>query len=294
MTISNIRIENIKGIEEKCFEIELVPNKPNLLVAPNGFGKSSIATAFASMNTKLMKLADKDRYEENSSHSPILSLDFDGRTLVCDEQKNEIRSKFEVTVIRSGLIPKATKRNMGKFTSATASMEVRTIEICPIPKLVRFGYAFNQRKDEFGENGKILPNITGLLKDSRVCMVLVGHELGSQCKKPKANHLSNIISDINQQNGNSENIRQWITQNQLEKWREINPLESLSLKLKELDLAKTETEAFLIAYQIFRLYADDPTSFGNALKWLQYTAVKKNLMRSYYQTSKAQNGDGLN
>lgn len=33
-----IEIENIKGIQQKRFELDISPNKPSLLVAPNGFG----------------------------------------------------------------------------------------------------------------------------------------------------------------------------------------------------------------------------------------------------------------
>jgi len=40
-----IEIENIKGISHKRFQLDILPNKPSLLVAPNGFGKSSIAVA---------------------------------------------------------------------------------------------------------------------------------------------------------------------------------------------------------------------------------------------------------
>ena len=43
MEIKNIEITNIKGINHIVFNLELIPNKPNLLVAPNGFGKSSFA-----------------------------------------------------------------------------------------------------------------------------------------------------------------------------------------------------------------------------------------------------------
>ena len=39
MIINRIEIRNIKGIDNKIFNLNLVANKPNILVAPNGFGK---------------------------------------------------------------------------------------------------------------------------------------------------------------------------------------------------------------------------------------------------------------
>ena len=49
--IKKICIENVKGFGiRKCFDLNIYPNKPNILVAPNGFGKSSLTTAFNSLN----------------------------------------------------------------------------------------------------------------------------------------------------------------------------------------------------------------------------------------------------
>ena len=66
-----IEIENIKGISHKKFELDIVANKPSLLVAPNGFGKSSIATAFKSMNNNRIDLKEDDYHEENEAHAPL-------------------------------------------------------------------------------------------------------------------------------------------------------------------------------------------------------------------------------
>ncbi len=48
MKIKTIEITNVKGIGNKSFILDLLPNKPNLLVAPNGFGKSSFSIGFNS------------------------------------------------------------------------------------------------------------------------------------------------------------------------------------------------------------------------------------------------------
>ncbi|WP_420553917.1 hypothetical protein [Neptuniibacter marinus] len=52
MTIKKLIIENIKGFSSQSFELNIIPNKPSLLVAPNGFGKSSLAAAFLSLKQK--------------------------------------------------------------------------------------------------------------------------------------------------------------------------------------------------------------------------------------------------
>lgn len=56
--IKKIAITNVKGIGDGTsngvYEFDIPKNKPSILVAPNGFGKSSLATTFKSLkNTKL-------------------------------------------------------------------------------------------------------------------------------------------------------------------------------------------------------------------------------------------------
>lgn len=50
--ITNIMIKNIKGYDSvgKSMDVTLLPNKINLVIAPNGFGKTSLTTAFEALN----------------------------------------------------------------------------------------------------------------------------------------------------------------------------------------------------------------------------------------------------
>jgi hypothetical protein len=74
MKIKTIEIQNLKGIGNKSFILDLLPNKPNLLVASNGFGKSSISIGFDSLKRNKIELDDKHYHQDNSSNRPILSL----------------------------------------------------------------------------------------------------------------------------------------------------------------------------------------------------------------------------
>ena len=51
--ISEIRVKNIKGFGDtvQLIKVRILPNKVNLLVAPNGWGKSSLTTAFGSLRS---------------------------------------------------------------------------------------------------------------------------------------------------------------------------------------------------------------------------------------------------
>ena len=72
MNITSIQIKNIKGIENKSFKLDLPPNKPNILVAPNGFGKSSFACAFASLQNNKISVHDNHLHQNNQENPNLL------------------------------------------------------------------------------------------------------------------------------------------------------------------------------------------------------------------------------
>jgi energy-coupling factor transporter ATP-binding protein EcfA2 len=271
MTISQIEISNIKGISQECFKVQLKAHKPNLLVAPNGFGKSSVATAFSSMNTKRIDLAEKDHHKEDENLAPKLSITVDGQTLTADRIKNEIRQQFDVLVINSGLTPKAKKHFKGAVSS---SLEVNPITICKIPAKAEFPYKPAESKEKFGENGKILPNISDLLKDSRLLKVAQGSDLSKFTQKRIQVALTALIERINQQNDTAVSISQWILANCIDDLHAVTLLSEMGNQLVQLGLANSEVEGFFAAYQIASIHSADPKGFSASLKWLKYTAAK--------------------
>ena len=72
--IKKIKITNIKGIgidtKNGKIEFDLPANKPLLLVAPNGFGKSSFSTAFKSLNPTKIVLEDDHYYQGVDTNRP--------------------------------------------------------------------------------------------------------------------------------------------------------------------------------------------------------------------------------
>lgn len=117
--IKTIEIKNIKGFENYRFAPNqyLIPNKPNLFVAPNGFGKSSITTAFNALLKTKIKLSQLEYREQNFDYKPCLSIiasDEHGNNeqkFYADENKNTINNIFDIEVINSPL--KAKKKSLG-------------------------------------------------------------------------------------------------------------------------------------------------------------------------------------
>lgn len=105
MKIKSIHIKNVRGLGDRIIDLNMIPNKPSVLVAPNGSGKSSFAFAFQWLNRQRMKLNEDDAYMGDTNNKPSMQIETSdpNETLVADETKNEIARKFGIYVINSGL-----------------------------------------------------------------------------------------------------------------------------------------------------------------------------------------------
>ena len=289
--ISNITIKFVKGIRRRSFPLNLEPNKIHLLVAPNGFGKSSFATAFAKMNRNCLKLDKKDCYEENESYIPEVSITFDNQILTADPDQNEIQRQFKIKVIGSGLISRAKRYHLGAVSS---TMKVTPIEICTIPTKITFNYAYSLSKNHFGPNGKILPNIKPLFENYNLVQIFDLDNMLKFSQKRNTDKLNQVIDVINQQTGNKEKIVEWIANNDaIDELSNIEPLKNLSGEILKLNLADSKTDAYLKAYQILQVFADDENSFKESIKWLKYINTKEryNELLDYFNSSNWQRAE---
>jgi len=163
MKIKSIEITNVKGIGSHNFQLDLIPNKPNILVAPNGFGKSSFGVAFDSLRRNKIELDAKNYHNDNEANRPVISMLFEDdlgqRILIANDTQNTINDEFDVFVINSQLFAKATKLNISGNIIVKSSLEIApTVLIPTIPPKVEFNYKAADLKSSFGANGKILPN----------------------------------------------------------------------------------------------------------------------------------------
>jgi hypothetical protein len=288
MTIRRIKVENIKGAANLDIELQVIPNKPSLMVAPNGFGKSSITAAFLSLTPSKLKL-DKDLLHKGDEKlKPRLTLEVerpDGtiEAMKADETTNTIGQNFDVHVINSRLEAKATKRNMGGFTSASASLEINEIVLIDkIPEKAEFNYSAAESRKNFGANGKILPNINKylssfflvekLLLNADVIAKFSGARIQSKTKS--------AIKNINHQTGTADEILNWVENNLLQELESIECLKIVAGSGLQLpNPPKNRTEAILAAYQICKLFIGDPKSFKKACTYNSYLSDKESFTK---------------
>ena len=74
MKIKSIEIRNVKGIKHHTFDFVIEPSKPNLLVAQNGFGKSSFGIAFESINRDKIVLDKKHLHGGKKENKPEIKI----------------------------------------------------------------------------------------------------------------------------------------------------------------------------------------------------------------------------
>lgn len=179
--ILKIEIENIKGFGQKtnsagnkvpfAFDVDIFPNKPNIVVAPNGFGKSSLTAAFLSLKEKKMELEDDYIHDEKGTTAndcPFLKIYIDDASrssYEANKSKNEISANFDVFVITSRLVPNSKKLTFGGFTRVSSFMDIKkSVLIQTIPQKEMFQYALKSEKQKFSKIGKALKDISFLFK----------------------------------------------------------------------------------------------------------------------------------
>lgn len=173
--ITKIRIENIKGygIPGRDINLMLDPKKVNLCVAPNGFGKSSLAAAFESMNRNRLDVPEDKKHVDHKAEPSSLTVTIDGQDYVADNNKNEIIQQVRPYVIHNRTQVDYIKKRFKSAFVVNAFMEIAPIIVCPIAEIPKLDfYSITTIRKPFGTNKKIVSDITPILSDNIFCLLL--------------------------------------------------------------------------------------------------------------------------
>lgn len=297
MTIASFSIKNVKGIRDKTFELNITPNRPSILVAPNGFGKSSIAAGFASLISTRIELREDHFFEGDPNNLPQIIVKYknaDNTTLdlIADSTSNSISNEFGCFVINSQIKAKGIGRNFGGRSVVTASLDIEPVTLIEtIPEQVAFDYSFSVQKSDFGKNGKVLPNIS-LLFDNLKLIVKISDSYSALDKlllQRNQDKIIKFIEDVNLQNGTKEQLYTWILETQIENLMSIEALKQITEIIKERETSYTVTLAVLAAIQIMRIYRSDKAKFEKACNYNNFKLEKNSyseLLKSFNTTWK--------
>ena len=200
MVITEIHIENIKGLQYFNLKQSIQPNRPNILVAPNGFGKTSLATAFKSLKSNKLELDENSLYNGDNSNRAVIKLKLStGEILEANNSQNSISSVFNIYVINCQLKPKATAQRYAGRIIPRASLDIApTVIIQTIPKNVGFDYSFTRNKHDFGNNGKLLNDISSIYNQCNLLNKIKDVNFGEFALKRFTTPFNAIIEKINQ------------------------------------------------------------------------------------------------
>jgi len=281
MKISKIEITNIKGIENNDFNLDLAPNKPNILVAPNGYGKSSFAIAFASLKSSKIELDNNNYFNKKTTNRPILQLSLsNGNTLIADDTQNTIKSVFDVYVINNQTEPKSVVQTYNGYSFAKTTMEIAsTVLVKTIPPKVDFNYSSAQMKSDFGTNGnRLLLNIENILNYAQLFLRIENSvDFTRFALKSYKGIIDDSIEQINLQSGTGKDIKRWIEINILPSIQTLDEYGKLteiigSFGFKEIT---DDVDLFLTAWQIIFLKNTLGANFKKACKYLYFLDEKE-------------------
>lgn len=210
-----IRVKAVKGIDDKKFDLKIYPNKPSILVAPNGFGKSSLATAFNSFNSSRITLDDDNVSEGHCASDASIEIKLDDRVYNIDSSQNTLNRDCACFVINSSLYAKEKGQYMGSFMGHKALLAIQDIELeSKVPNKPKINYSISRNKLNFGKNGKILTNVLYLIKNTKFINELKTINI-DEFKKVRAykNPLDRIKDKINTYTGTTSRILEKINSN---------------------------------------------------------------------------------
>lgn len=279
--IKVIEIENIKGIQLKRFALDITPNKPSLLVAPNGFGKSSLATAFNSMNNRRIDLDEDDLYAENIANLPRILIDYvraDGTvaTLLADNANNTISNEIDCFVINNQTKPRGIGSQFGRATATLEINDVVLVDRIPINR--SFNYSFRDSQAKFGGSSRVLPNTNVVLEN----LLLVEQLSENYQALLRGNggriqgRINAIIAKINAQQGTAIVLLDWLTVNCLADLKQIEYLNTIGDLIHTFDIGyNSEAKSYLAAIQLIWLYNLNQNNFKAACVFNNYKLDKQ-------------------
>ena len=291
--IKTIEIENIKGIgsgqKAMSFDLDIIPNKPSLIVAPNGFGKSSIATAFKAMNSERIMLDKKEFYMELETNLPSLKIKFkqQDQTIIdleANSTSNSISDVFDCFVINSPVKAKGVGQNFGGRVNVSASLTIdEIILIDRVPVNISLEYSYTATKDNFGSCHKILMNLNNIFS----CLALFV-ELDTIANYTILDRIENVgvqnrINEFKEHiNQNSSLLSRaalidWIRNNELQFLKNTTYLSGLAEIISKFDIPfpqDKEVESFIYAISLSEIYLNDKSKFKLFCKRKEYQQLK--------------------
>tara|TARA_B100001939_G_scaffold340081_1_gene347682 strand:+ start:7287 stop:9059 length:1773 start_codon:yes stop_codon:yes gene_type:complete len=286
VTIKNICIENTRGIDLLTINADILKNRPNILVAPNGFGKTSIAAAFRNAaHQTFIKICDGDRHQHDETRKSKIKLELEEDGTLSklsaseDAHSNDIRKNFDIHVISDLRRIKAQSRNFGGFSRAEAKMIIDPIVICNKTTRVASPYRISEAKRAFGAHNVLLPNIDDELFRSHEFIMRspeIFQYINSLVKTRKWSQIEKVRQQISDFDGDTTEALENAQSSIVELCRNMQEARG-ALTIVTQTTKLNQAEAFLALWQMLLVARSNSDTLKSHLEWLRYSAIKQSL-----------------
>lgn len=281
--ITKIKMTNIKGFgnANNEFEVGLSENKINILVAPNGFGKTSLTSAFmcVSSNGRRLQVPTELKYMKNETLTSVFRLTEDGITYVSNRTQNQIADRFNCQVISSLLMAdtKTVRVNNG-YTKTNGILAIEEVSICKALNKPKNPYKLTKLRSIFGNNNKVLGDISPLLENNDFISVLLEKENLDIFTKFKARMrnklLTAIIDNIHNSKGTVAQIKANVDLTDIKSDYYYAHFSDL---LKRFYVGQADWEVFSIFWQLQYLVSNELSWLRNLGNYLEFVCLREKL-----------------
>ena len=272
--ISNITVKNIKGYGDPpvSLDVEIKPDKVNLLIAPNGFGKSSLACAFNCLKQSKLVVDKEDKYRNDENLLSELSVTIDGSIFSASENSNNISSFIEPVVINTRTKVHTFGRNTGAFQTVSGYLDIEDIELYGrIPEPTPLQYKVSNITMAAGAKRGIISNNPLFSNDDFISFSgCILSELDKFSAKKRRQLINDIWTTVNSRTGNVRDIISGIPDN-IFTLLESEPCYQIFLERFEPYLTgKPKFEVFSLFYQLLVTYETDKNAYKKAVSYSNY------------------------
>lgn len=277
--ISQITIQNVKGygIPGKTLDVELYPTKVNLCVASNGFGKSSLATAFKSLKARHLYVKQKDKHMHYSTDESSMSVCIDSTMYHADSKCNEISKVLETYVINNRIYADSKRKKTPYTTHVESYINISDVHVCEKKTQPSNKYKISDIRRKFGENGRLLCEITPLLEyiAKNKYFAEISHVLNKFATTQKrANLINNVLVEINTIDSKIKDIITFVPDSLFDSLEGDEYYAQFVKAVAPYYSNKRKLNVFCDFFQLLYLYKNRRTYLEEQIDYLSYVSLK--------------------
>lgn len=278
--ITKIQITNIKGFgsTNNILDVELQPSKVNIVVAPNGFGKTSLTTAFKCVmkNSRRLEVEKDLKYYKDESKTSVFRITEERTTYVSDSIKNDIATHFNCQVISSLLKADTISKKIGTFINTDAYLDINSVVLRSVKTKPVIFYKVTEIRNYFGIKGKVLENIDACLENVTFIQGLSSYF--DAFRKFEGKNRKKIINDImtyvNGQTTSLDVIKRNVDLSIIKTDEYYSSFQNFFSKCFS---GQTDWYVFSAFYQILYLYKNKNADLKQWIEAIEYKAFKEKL-----------------